>query len=39
MKRKTNVIDLGIASKETKGPVGIQPDETNGQNLTGILKD
>lgn len=39
MKRNDTVIELGVASKETKGQNGLIPDEQNGQNQAGIARD
>lgn len=39
MKFNHKVIPLGLASKETRGPFGMMPDEQNGQSQAGILKD
>lgn len=39
MEREDNVIELGTASTETKGPGGIAGDVGLNQNLTGLSED
>lgn len=39
MEREDEVIDLGIASIETKGGAGLVIDAKNGQQLFGIADD
>ena len=38
-KREDDVIDLGIASVETKGPFGREPDIGLGQGVPGLADD
>lgn len=39
MERDDPVIELAIASEETKGPGGLAIDEQQGQNVLGIVED
>ena len=39
MEREDDVIDLGTASAETKGPVGPKPDIGIGEVLPGLSDD
>ncbi|MDQ1158939.1 hypothetical protein QE385_003266 [Sphingomonas sp. SORGH_AS 950] len=39
MEREDDVIDLGVASEDTKGPFGVIPDEANGLSAMGLTDD
>lgn len=39
MERDNQLIDLGAASIETKGPKGDFPDTENGQSATGLTDE